>query len=80
MKSNRDSVRADLESVLRQQLGGADVDEAAIEYSLDELREFLEADLLDVPVDLEFKQSLRDKLWNLVQTRNRQRRGTGDQS
>ena len=50
-------------------------DEGALECSLDELREFLEADLVDVPVDLEFKESLRERLWKLVRARNRMRRG-----
>ena len=49
------------------------VDEGVLDCSLDELREFLEADLVDVQVDLEFKQSLRRKLWDLVQVRNRMR-------
>jgi hypothetical protein len=53
--------------------GGASVDAAALECSLDELREFLEADLVDVPVDLEFKECLRSRLWDLVQARNRMR-------
>jgi len=53
-------------------------DEGVLDCSVDELKEFLEADLVDVPVDLEFKQSLRRKLWNLVQIRNRKRgRGPG---
>ena len=49
------------------------VDEGVVDYSLDELREFLEADLVDVTADLEFKQLLRKKLWDLVQARNRTR-------
>lgn len=53
--------------------GGVNVDAAALECSLDELREFLEADLAEVPVDLEFKENLRSRLWNLVQFRNRMR-------
>lgn len=79
MKWDRNSERADLESLMRRQLGSGELDEAAMEYSLDELREFLEADLVDVPVNLEFKQNLRDKLWELVQARNRTRR-TGERS
>jgi hypothetical protein len=79
MKRDRDSVRADLESLMRREYGSGEVDEAAMEYSLDELREFLEADLVDVPVDLEFKRTLRDKLWELVQARNRLR-GNGEPS
>jgi len=50
-----------------------DVGDGALECSLDELREFLEADLVEVPIDLEFKQSLRSRLWDMVQTRNRMR-------
>lgn len=49
------------------------VDEGVLDCSLDELREFLEADLVDVHADPEFKQSLRRKLWDLVQVRNRMR-------
>jgi hypothetical protein len=37
------------------------------DFSIDELREFLEADLLDVQVDPEFKERLRRQLWELVQ-------------
>ncbi|MFQ5515765.1 MAG: hypothetical protein ACE5FG_15255 [Myxococcota bacterium] len=53
--------------------GGAVVDEGALECSLEELREFIEADLVNVHADLEFKHSLRERLWNLVQARNAQR-------
>lgn len=49
------------------------VEAAALECSIEELREFLEADLVDVPVDLEFKECLRDRLWNMVEARNRMR-------
>jgi len=49
------------------------VAEGVVDYSLDELREFLEADLVNVKADLEFKQILRKKLWDLVQARNRMR-------
>jgi hypothetical protein len=40
------------------------------DISIEELREFLEADLFEVPVDPEFKEQLRKKLWDLVQTQN----------
>jgi hypothetical protein len=54
------------------------LDEGVFDYSLDELREFLEADLIDVHADLEFKENLRQKLWDLVRVRNRLRgRGAG---
>jgi hypothetical protein len=42
------------------------VEEALADFSIDELREFLEADLVDVPVDPEFKERLRERLWDLV--------------
>ena len=41
------------------------------DFSIDELREFLEADLVDVKVDPEFKERLRKQLWDLVQDRVR---------
>ena len=41
------------------------------DFSIDELREFLEADLVDVKVDPEFKERLRKQLWDLVQDRAR---------
>jgi len=50
------------------------VDEGAMEISLDELREFMEADLVDVHADPEFKHSLRNRLWELVRARNARRR------
>jgi hypothetical protein len=37
------------------------------DFSIDELREFLEADLVDVKVDPEFKERLRKQLWDMVQ-------------
>lgn len=49
-------------------------------FTMDELREFLEADLIDVRADPEFKERLRRKLWDLVlahsgQTRRRRQEG-----
>jgi hypothetical protein len=49
------------------------LEEGVLDCSLEELREFLEADLIDVHADLEFKESLRRKLWDLVRVRNRLR-------
>ena len=43
--------------------------EVVTEFSVEELREFLEADLIDVPVDPEFKERLRDRLWAQVRRR-----------
>ena len=45
------------------------------DFSIDELREFLEADLVDVKVDPEFKERLRKQLWELVQEHARNPRG-----
>jgi len=45
------------------------------DFSIDELREFLEADLVDVNVDPEFKERLRKQLWNIVQEQARTPRG-----
>jgi len=45
------------------------------DFSIDELREFLEADLVDVKVDPEFKERLRKQLWDLVQDQARGPRG-----
>ncbi|MEE2678639.1 MAG: hypothetical protein VX546_08695 [Myxococcota bacterium] len=41
-----------------------------MEASMEELREFLEGDLVGVRVDPEFKERLRRKLWELVRARN----------
>jgi hypothetical protein len=46
-------------------------DEILADFSIDELREFLEADLVDVKVDPEFKERLRKQLWDIVQDRAR---------
>ncbi len=45
------------------------VSEEMMDFTMDELREFLEADHLDVRADPVFKERLRDKLWDLVQSR-----------
>lgn len=45
------------------------MDDVLADFSVDELREFLEADLIDVPVDPEFKERLRRQLWDLVESR-----------
>lgn len=37
-----------------------------MEFDPDELREFLAADMMDVPADPEFKEALRQKLWRLI--------------
>ena len=49
--------------------------EAAVEdglgdFTMDELREFLEADLVEVRADPEFKERVRRRLWEMVQARS----------
>ena len=43
------------------------MDEAMADLTIEELQEFLQADLLDVPVDPAFKERLKQRLWDLVQ-------------
>jgi hypothetical protein len=50
-------------------------DGAMADFTIEELREFLQADSLEVPVDPAFKERLRRKLWDLVQAQVRNRRG-----
>jgi hypothetical protein len=45
------------------------MDEGSMEFTMDELREFLEGDSLDVRADPEFKESLRRKLWEMMRAR-----------
>jgi hypothetical protein len=44
-------------------------DEIGAEFTTEELREFLEGDLYPVEADPAFKEDLRQKLWDLVQSR-----------
>ncbi len=46
------------------------MDEAAMDVTLEELREFLEADRLDVRANPRFKERLRRKLWEIVRLRS----------
>lgn len=50
------------------------VDESSVDISPEELREFLAADLVEVPADPAFKEGLRRKLWRLVRFRAAGRR------
>ena len=45
------------------------MDQDLADFTMDELREFLEADLVEVHADPGFKERLRRSLWDLVQTR-----------
>ena len=57
---------------------GAALDDSLMDFSLDELREFLEADLVDVRADPEFKERLRRRLWDLVRDRSGPGGGGGE--
>ena len=46
-----------------------DILEKPMEFDPDELREFLAADMMDVPVAPGFKERLRRKLWQVVKLR-----------
>ena len=48
-------------------------EDAMMDFSIEELREFLQADLLDVPVDPRFKERLKRRLWELVERQVRDR-------
>lgn len=57
---------------VKMEPGDAVVDEAvALDVSVEELSEFLEADLVEVDANPEFKERLRQKLWELVAARYR---------
>ena len=49
----------------------AAVDETFMDFTMEELREFLEADLIDVRADPEFKERLKRQLWKMVQAQAR---------
>lgn len=73
MKESRDerrrrgTSRADTERKLLT------IEDAITDLTEEELREFLQGDLLDVPVDPRFKERLKRKLWKLVQDQVRRR-------
>ncbi len=50
--------------------GKQPMDEGAMDVTQEELREFLEADHLDVRADPRFKERLRRKLWEIVRLRS----------
>ena len=50
--------------------GKQSMDEGAMDVTLEELREFLEADRLDVRANPRFKERLRRKLWEIVRLRS----------
>ena len=54
------------------------MDEGAMDFTMDELREFLEADVRGVQADPEFKERLRRRLWEIVRLGRDERVG-GDE-
>ena len=52
------------------------MDEVSEPISEEELREFLEADLTGVRSDPVFRRRLRDRLWDILQTKARGRRSS----
>jgi hypothetical protein len=67
----RDARRVGGASEAERDLGMTE--EAMMDFTIEELREFLQADLLDVPVDPRFKERLRHRLWELLQDQAKQR-------
>jgi hypothetical protein len=55
-----------------------EVDEASMDFTMDELREFLEADIRGVQADPAFKERLRRRLWEIVRLGGDERAG-GDE-
>ena len=56
---------------------GQDMDDGSVEFTMDELREFLEGDSLEIRADPEFKESLRRKLWAMMRARRQDTDGEG---
>jgi hypothetical protein len=54
------------------------MEDALVEVTADELREFLEADTLGVRADPAFKERLRRELWEIVRSRGRTRPSGND--
>jgi hypothetical protein len=54
---------------------GEPADEVAVDFTPEELQEFLDADELEVRADPVFKERLREKLWSMVRTRAASRVG-----
>ena len=63
---------------MRGDRGRRAIDEDAMEFTAEELRECLEGDRLDVRADPEFKERLRHMLWEMVRARRPQHRWDED--
>ena len=68
-KSQRHADAAEAARLSREHVSQGMDEEALGDVTIEELREFLEADLVDVPVDPQFKERLRERLWDLVKNR-----------
>ena len=53
---------------MRDKRGGSELAENFREITVDELREFLEADLFGATADPKFKEELRQTLWDFLQS------------
>ncbi len=49
--------------------GRQDMEEGAMEFTMEELREFLEGDPIEARADPEFKERLRRQLWEMLRAR-----------
>ena len=56
-------------SPAQSELDSALADEDELDFPIEELREFLSADLFEVPADPRFKERLREQLWNFLRRR-----------
>jgi hypothetical protein len=54
---------------MRDKRGGSEFAENPGEITMDELREFLEADLFGATADPKFKEELRQTLWDFLQSK-----------
>jgi hypothetical protein len=54
---------------MRDKRGDSEFAENLREVAMDELREFLEADLFGATADPKFKEELRQTLWDFLQSR-----------
>ena len=55
---------------MRDRQGDSEFAQDVREITMDELREFLEADLFGATADPEFKEELRQTLWDFLQRKN----------
>ncbi len=55
---------------MRDRQGDSEFAPDVREITMDELREFLEADLGGAPADPKFKEELRQTLWDFLQCKN----------